>query len=66
MALKKNPANPTRLGTSTSKGKAKACQASPDPEEDANPSEPELYVPLDLSDNDAPPVHPPPPKKESK
>ena len=66
MAPKKNPANPTRLGTSTSKGKAKACQASPDSKEDVNPPEPPNYTPPDLSDDDAPPIHSPPPKKEIK
>ena len=66
MALKKNTANLTRSGTGTGKGKAKACQALPDPEEDANPPEPTHYEPLDLSDDDASPVHTPPPKKESK
>ena len=66
MALKKNTADPTRSGTSTGKGKAKARQASPDPEEDANPPEPSHYEPPDLSNDDAPPVHAPPPKKESK
>ena len=66
MAPKKNTANPTRSGTGTSKGKAKARQASPDPEEDANPPEPTHFEPPDLSNNDAPPVHAPPSKKESK
>ena len=66
MAPKKNTADPTRSGTGTGKGKAKARQALPDPEEDVNPPEPTHFKPPDLSDNDAPPVHAPPPKKESK
>ena len=66
MVPKKNPADPARSGTSTSKGKAKAHQASPDPKEDANPPEPPNYVLPDLSDDDAPPIHAPCPKKESK
>ena len=66
MVPKKNTADPTKSGTGTGKGKAKARQASPDPEEDANPPEPTHYAPPDLSDDDAPPIHTPPPKKESK
>ena len=66
MVPKKNTADPTRSGTSTGKGKAKARQALPDPEEDANPPEPTYFELPDLSDDDAPPVHAPPPKKESK
>ena len=54
MAPKKNPADPTRSGTGTSKGKAKTHQALPDPEEDANPPEPPNYAPPDLSDDDTP------------
>ena len=65
MVPKKNPADPTRSGTGTSKGKAKACQALPDSEEDANPPEPSNYTPPDLSDDDTPPIHSPPPKKEA-
>ena len=65
MASKKDPADPTRSGPSSGKGKAKAHQASPDPE-DVNPLEPKLYVLPDLSNNNTPPIHSPPPKKESK
>ena len=67
MAPKKNPANPTKLGTGSNKGKAKAHLASPEPQEDENPLEPEYFVLPDLSDNNyAQPVYSPPPKKESK
>ena len=67
MVPKKNPADPTKSGTGSNKGKAKACQASPEPPEDENPLEPEYYVPPDLSDDDyVQPVYSPPPKKESK
>ena len=67
MALKKNPADPTKLGTNLGKGKGRARQPSPTPEPSDNPDEPKFYALLDLSDDEyAQPVYSPPPKKESK
>ena len=67
MAPKRNPADPTKSGTGSNKGKAKACQASPEPPEDENPPEPEYFAPPDLSNDDyVQPMYLPPPKKESK
>jgi hypothetical protein len=54
---KKNTADPTR--SDTGKGKAVAHQPLPNPEEEENPSEPEYYLLLDLSDDGPPPIHAP-------
>ena len=66
MVPKKNPADPTRSGTSSGKGKGRARQPSPTPEPSDNPDEPKFYAPPDLSDDEFPPLPAPPPKKESK
>ena len=66
MAPKKNPADPTRSGTSSGKGKGRARQPSPTPEPSDNPDEPKFYAPPDLSNDEFPPLPAPPPKKESK
>ena len=58
MAPKKNPADPTRSGTSSGKGKGRARQPSPTPEPSDDPEEPKFYAPPDLSDDDFPHYQP--------
>jgi hypothetical protein len=67
MALKKNPADPTKSGTNLGKGKGRAHQPSPTPKPSDNPDEPKFYAPPDISNDEyVQPVYSPPPKKESK
>ena len=67
MAPKKNPANPTKSGTNSGKGKGRAHQPSLTPKPSDDPDEPKFYTLPDLSDNEyVQPVYSPPPKKESK
>ena len=67
MAPKKNPADPTKSGTSSGKGKGRAHQPSLTPKPSDDPDEPKFYTLPDLSDNEyVQPVYSPPPKKESK